>query len=90
MFSFLIYRFYLKDLDSSNGTFINNEQVKSDVKVEIFTNDKVQFGQDVYDGLARHLCLTAKYNESCQPERNTVKILNPCQVSTLSAKWLSS
>ena len=40
-------KFYLKDLKSSNGTFVNESRLEPQKDTEIFTNDILQFGVSV-------------------------------------------
>jgi len=40
-------KFYLKDLKSSNGTFVNENRLEPQTDTEIFTNDILQFGVSV-------------------------------------------
>ena len=53
-------RFYLKDLRSSNGTFLCGRRLPSDQRVELRGGERVQFGQDVFDHMERHVCIVAK------------------------------
>ena len=54
-------KIFLKDLDSSNGTFVNDKKVQAQKVVHIEHGDVVQFGQDVCDmSLNQSKCIIAK------------------------------
>lgn len=53
---------YLKDLDSSNGTYINSTRIEAQKEIQIKNADIIQFGQDVLD-MSTHStskCIIAK------------------------------
>lgn len=54
-------KFFIKDTGSSNGTFINNQRIKSIEPYEIASNDVVQFGVDVIENSRKetHGCIIA-------------------------------
>ncbi len=38
-------KYYISDLDSTNGTYVNNHPVKKDEKIELFPGDIIRIGK---------------------------------------------
>ena len=55
-------RFFIKDLKSSNGTFVNGRRLPGEQKQELGEGDVIQFGQDVFDSMEKHYCIVARIN----------------------------
>ena len=74
-------KFYLKDLHSSNGTYVNKTRISGGEIVQIFSGDVVQFGQDVLDPGTneKHRCIVA-----------TLELLSPAGSTYKSRDYISS
>ena len=68
-------RFYVKDLRSSNGTFVNGAKLEAMREAEIFIHDVLQFGVSVGNNY---------------PLRVRVEFLQDCHSRSVSGVWNSS
>ena len=52
---------FIRDLNSSNGTFLNGERIQGQKKVQVWNGDEIQLGQDVCDKTSSvSKCIIAK------------------------------
>ncbi len=58
----------LQDLNSANGTFVNQRRLGSEEDFQLFVGDVIQFGQDVYDGNDRYSCVIVVAAEMIHPD----------------------
>jgi pSer/pThr/pTyr-binding forkhead associated (FHA) protein len=52
--------FFVKDVKSANGTYVNEERVECDQRKQLVNEDMVRFGTDVVDQGECHRCVVAK------------------------------